>query len=499
MNHREMSKLAPSRPHHDGNPMQERAPRRPRRGPLWLAALLIAAVVFGPGCSKTEKEAPAPAATKEAAGAVKSAGTSSDESGTAKPPAPPTQAAEAAPANKDTDPPKAADSDVAPPAPKPEAITLWHPYEGAEAAALNEAVQIYAAKREEREDGKPLLPIRVEALAYADLADRFATAAATEDGPDAVIFAHNYLGAWSELGLVEAFAQQVPADVLGDTPPAAIMAATYEGKLRGLPLSLKPLALYCRTDLVADPIATLADLERLGKALSERTPAVRALAFEGTALYFHSPFLHGAGGSVLDESGRVELDSAPHVKALARVAELAESGVIDAKANDAEATRQFNAGSAACVISGPWFRDGIAAGVSYRVQSLPDYEAGHPMRGYLAVEVGAVNTKSKHQNEAFALLSELSGVPASTQRATKGKQLVANRRALAAASGEHHLKDLWAAANASVAIPNDPLMMGLWAIYDDALQAVLAGGAAPKDALAEAQRQAVRLVVESNR
>ena len=71
--------------------------------------------------------------------------------------------------------------------------------------------------------------------------------------PDLFIFAHERIGGWAEAGLLQPFGAEEGRAFL----PTSARAATYEGTLYGLPLSVKSLALFYNRALLADAGVTV--------------------------------------------------------------------------------------------------------------------------------------------------------------------------------------------------------------------------------------------------
>ena len=79
----------------------------------------------------------------------------------------------------------------------------------------------------------------------------------------------------------------------------------YHGSLWGLPLAVKSLALFYRTDLVAEPPRTTDELVALAPKMTARHGF--ALAYANVDLYGHAPWLHGFGGRVLADDGSLAI------------------------------------------------------------------------------------------------------------------------------------------------------------------------------------------------
>ena len=179
-------------------------------------------------------------------------------------------------------------------------LVVWHSYRADEEKALDACV---AAWNQTHAD------VHVEALAlpYDGFASKLEAAIPRGNGPDLVVFGHGTIGDWARAGLIEPLAAALPANQFLDGTVAPLYA---DGKLYGVPLAFKSLALFYRKDLVAHPPATTDELVALARQWKATKPAGHyALAYEAGASFYHAPWLHGFGGQLLDAASKPALDS----------------------------------------------------------------------------------------------------------------------------------------------------------------------------------------------
>ena len=366
-----------------------------------------------------------------------------------------------------------------------EAVVLWHSYAGEERAALEEV----AAAINERSTELRLVLVSVP---HEALADKLTNAIPNGNGPDLFIYPdRDRMGAWVASGLIEPIEYYV-SDATADRFAAdAIAAMAYRGSLYGLPLAVKSVALYYRTDRVAAPPATTDELLAVGRRLTG--DGRFALVYDNTKLYSHAGWLHGFGAAVFDAGGEVDLDG-PEAIAAARFAREigGQGGIVPPGMTGTLVSTLFNEGKAAMAISGPWLQAELAAGVPWKVASLPTVSAtGKPAAPFLGTEAVYLSSRARDMDAAFALMDELAGDDSALRRARRGRQVVANRAAYREPDigGDPVLAAFQAQAEESVPMPATPAMRMVWTPYETALQKIIGQGADPATALAAAERE----------
>jgi arabinogalactan oligomer/maltooligosaccharide transport system permease protein len=258
----------------------------------------------------------------------------------------------------------------------------------------------------------------------------------------------------------------------------------YHGSLWGLPVAAKSLALYYRPDLIPTPPTTTDELIALGPRMRAR--AGYALAYANVDLYGHAPWLFGYGGEILDANGKLDLATPAAAAAMAFARDLVVREVSPADAQGPLVASLFNEGKAATVMSGPWFQADIAAGVPWKVTTLPIVSAtGRPAQPFVGAEGILMSTRAHDKDAAFRVMDYLTGDAAAVIRARDAHQVVPNRHAYddATVAKDPALGAFRAQLAHSVPMPNGTAMRMVWTPYKTALGEVLAGRAEPGEAL----------------
>src|SRR5688572_9648568 len=175
---------------------------------------------------------------------------------------------------------------------------LWHAYNGAERDALTATVARWNTEH-------PDQPLEVIAVPYGAFADKITSAIPGGNGPDLFIYPQDRIGDWADSGVIEPIEFWVDDARADRFTREAIESMAYKGSLWGMPMTVKSLALFYRTDLVAAPPATTDALIALGPTMRARDGY--AVAYANVDLYGHAPWLFGFGGRILDDDGKLAL------------------------------------------------------------------------------------------------------------------------------------------------------------------------------------------------
>ena len=198
--------------------------------------------------------------------------------------------------------------------------------------------------------------------------------------------------------------------------PAAIAANRWDGSLYALPWFVDVGMLYWRTDLNRAPPSTFAQLRAQAAARSLPMGLVwQGARYEGLVTVFLE-YLSAFGGRILDDQGRVVIDSEPAVLALEHMwAAIHEHGTvpIDVLAWQEEHTRfAFQNGHAMFMRNWPYavalLRDPAQSSVAgkFAVAPMPAGPGGPPTAALGGSQL-AINARSDRPEEAYAFVKFL--------------------------------------------------------------------------------------------
>ena len=366
---------------------------------------------------------------------------------------------------------------------------LWHAYNGAERDALTLSAARWNAEHPDR-------PLELVSVPYGAFADKLTSAIPGGNGPDLFIYPQDRIGDWADSGVIEPLEFWVDDTRASRFSDEALEAMAYKGSLWGLPVAVKSIALYYRTDLVAQPPRTTDELVALAPAMAKKQGY--AVAYANVDLYGHAPWLFGFGGKILDDSGALAIATPEAAAAMAFARDLVAKGVAPDHAEGPLVATLFNEGKAATVMSGPWFQSDIAAGVPWKVAVLPLVSAtGTPASPFLGAEGILMSARSRDKDTAFAVLDHLTSDVSAIERAKLARQVVPNTRAYAdaAVASDATLRAFRDQLAHTVPMPKGPAMRMVWTPYKTALGEVVAGRAEPGASLLSVEREVAGYLV----
>ncbi len=173
------------------------------------------------------------------------------------------------------------------------ALSIWHAYEDHDARALRRITQDFMHTC-------PGVYIVLKDMEPETLYSFYEQALTEGRAPDIIIGPSEGIARLAEDGLIKALDALAPPELTQRYLPVANQAASYDGRLYGLPLSLRTTALYYNPEHIANPARTLADL--LEEASVEHPVALHVDAYHvlwGTAAF---------GGLTFDNEQRPQME-----------------------------------------------------------------------------------------------------------------------------------------------------------------------------------------------
>lgn len=373
------------------------------------------------------------------------------------------------------------------PQPKPaerKEIVVWHSYQGAARLAFEKVVEEYRGKGGWR------------AAAVALPADLLASRAAARiprgEGPDLFLYTQDRLGAWVESGkIVEPLAPD--SRMRARFVSGSWDAVTYRGKVYGVPLDVRVLALFYNRTLLPDAPLSSKEMAAQAKRITSPELGKFGLATWYTDFYYHAPLMHAYGGQVFDEAGRPTLNAEPNVKSVYLLRSWLRQGFLPAGPTTTLITSLFNEGKLGMVIAGPSFAQSIAPSIQFAVAPLPavDEAGGKPMRPWMTVQGVYLAATSRNKVPALDLALYLTDLPAGRTLAVEGRVLPAHAGVYldGKVTGDPVMQGFRRQLDTAVPLPNHPGMNRIWGPLARALDAVAERRLLPRPALDQAQRE----------
>lgn len=171
------------------------------------------------------------------------------------------------------------------------------------------------------------------------------------NGPDMYLFAHDSLGGFAEMGILEPVGNLITADQEKDLLPMTIEAASYKGQQYLMPVYYETLLFMYNKDLWEGEVPS--DTEALYEYMAAHTDenaGTYALVNQHSSAYNVAPFINGFGGYIIDKDGNPGLDAQGTVEAIRYNQKFAK---LQADGDYNTVTALFNEGKAAAIIGGP--------------------------------------------------------------------------------------------------------------------------------------------------
>ena len=358
---------------------------------MWLLfnlTLIAAFALAACGGAATEAPTSAPAATSAPAGGAATSAPAATEAPTSAP------AATAAPTVEAT---------AAGPSGE---VTFWHAY----ATGSAEETAMTALVEQARKD-LPNITINVLQIPFGDIFNKYRTDVAAGGGPDMFIAPNDSLGDDARAGLIADITDLVK-DKLGDYKPLAVDGMTLDGKIYGVPESLKAVALYYNKELLPNPPKTtdelLADMKKGDKF---------GIAF---GCYHQWGFFNAFGGKIFDDQWNFVADQQGMVDAFTYLNELYQIAKTESlPKTDTDSAAPFQEGTLVAITNGNWALgdNQKALGDKLGVVPLPAGPKG-PASPLLGVDGYYLNPNSQNKEAAIAVALYLTNKDSQTKMMT---------------------------------------------------------------------------------
>ena len=315
-----------------------------------------------------------------------------------------------------------------------------------------------------------------------DLPQKFQQAAATGDGPDIVLWAHDRFGEWASGGLIAPVqpSQIWEADIL----PSAMEAVQFDGATWGYPVAVEAVTLIYNKGLVDTPPASFEEIAEAGEGV---------ILWDYNNTYFTMPMLMAGGGYAFQkvdgsyDGSTTGVNTEGAIAGATALKALFDSGVMPAGVDYGVMDGAMANGEIAMVLNGPWswgaYKD---AGINVGVAPIPTV-GGEVSPPFLGVQALGINAASPNQDLAVELIENYLATDDGLAIWNGNNALGALADATAAAAQDDELVAgmLQVAAN-GIPMPSNPEMGAFWAAMGPALTNITSGAASPEEALNDA-------------
>ncbi len=317
-----------------------------------------------------------------------------------------------------------------------------------------------------------------------DLPQKFQQAAATGDGPDIVLWAHDRFGEWASGGLISPV--QPSASWSEDILPSAMDAVQFDGATWGYPLAVEAVTLIYNKDIIDTPPTSFEEIGDLDIAGQK-------ILWDYNNTYFTMPMLMAGGGYAFEKVDGSYDGSATGVNNDGAIAgaevlkSLFDDGVMPQGVDYGVMDGAMNNGEVAMVLNGPWSWAGFeGSGINFGVAPIPTVN-GEVSPPFLGVQALGINAASPNADLAVELIENYLATDEGLAIWNAGNGLGALADASAAVAQDNPLvTDMLAVAANGVPMPSNPEMGAFWAAMGPALTNITTGAASPSDALNDA-------------
>lgn len=336
--------------------------------------------------------------------------------------------------------------------------------------------------------------IKVRTEAPQNITDSFPTAAQSGKGPDIVIWAHDKVGEWADAGLISPL--EVSREIREKYYPKAWEAVTHKDSIWGFPIGMETVALiYNKKLLDGPPPEKLSDLAQLNEKIKREHPGVATILWDYKSAYYSWGILAGAGAYIFAKNdsgydlGDVGVADAGAVKALSKIIELVDSGILPKSISYSATEDLMGQGKLAMMISGPWaWANLMKTGIDFGVAPIPRC-GDHPARPFVGVSAAYINRASSNQDIAKEFIENFLVSDEGLRAMNDAKPIgIPSLISLAGEMDQSNplLRQMKICIEQGEVMPNIPEMGRFWSALGAALQLATNGQASAEAALREA-------------
>jgi arabinogalactan oligomer/maltooligosaccharide transport system substrate-binding protein len=348
-------------------------------------------------------------------------------------------------------------------------ITLWHAYHtgGSEEQALT---QLIDSVKKANPDAK----INVLAIPFDQVFAKFQTEAAAGGGPDLFTAPNDELGSEVRAGLLMALDDKVKGK-LDKVAALGVDGLRVDGKLYGVPMLFKAVALYYNKDKVATPPKTTDELMTAVKGGKSIIQNQNAYHLFGWSTAF--------GGKLMDGSGKCVADQGGWSDAFQYLVDLKKAGA-KFETDGGKADTLFRQGQVDMIVNGPWVLGDYKKDLGNKlgVAPMPAGPKGNagPLTG---VDGWYVNANSKNADAAIALALALTDANGQKTYADVAGDVPVRTDVSVT---DPLVKSFADASATGFARPQSVEFGNYWTPFGDAVTKIIEGKATPTAGVAEA-------------
>ena len=321
------------------------------------------------------------------------------------------------------------------------------------------------------------------------------------NGPDMYFFAHDSLGTFTAMGILEPAASLLSDGATADLLPMTLQAGTIDDTQYLLPVYYETLLFMYNKDLwEGDLPGTTEDLYAYMEAHTDTAAGTYALVNQHSGAYNVAPYIYGFGAYIIREDGSIGLNTPEMIEAVTYNKKFA---ALEADGDYNTVTTLFNEQKAAAIIGGPWLISGIhEAGIDLGIRSLAEFKLpnGNGLAPFSGVQsLGVLKYAAEAKGEAIGqVLEAFTDVSVGIALANSSNCAPANGKAYEdeAVLANEMIMAIRETAETAQPMPNIPEMGVMWGPVETMLVSVNQSGASVEDAAQKAQADAEQAVAD---
>ncbi|MCX4548463.1 sugar ABC transporter substrate-binding protein [Streptomyces sp. NBC_01387] len=378
---------------------------------------------------------------------------------------------------------------------KKQTLTVWAM--GAEGEKLADVAKEY-------QKANPNITVKVTPVGWDVAHQKLVSAAAAGTMPDIAQMGGSYMGEFADLGVLE------PVDTKtfkeGDFFPASWKQGVIDDKAYGVPWYVDTRVLYYRTDL-----AKKAGIDKAPSNWKEMEQLASAYQKQGTkwgayiqpsgldTVQSFYPFLYSAGGEIVDDNGKVVIDSPAAIRAFKEYGSYFSKGLIKKSVQPGyDVIKDFGNSTVPMFFGGPWQTSMINEGQpqlkgKWAVAKIPADKASVSMAGGSSL---VISKDSDHKDAAKAFISYLTNTKGQADWFERSKDLPANTSAWKTGelATDPSLKVYGEQMKTAKTSPVQPKWTEITSKVDTAIESVTQGKSSAEAAAKKAQSEIESLV-----
>lgn len=316
--------------------------------------------------------------------------------------------------------------------------------------------------------------------------------------PDMYIFAHDKIGVYAEMGILEPIKTFIEPSNFDKYLPLTIESASYKGEVYQLPLYFETL-LFMYNNLYMPDAEVPETTEELYTYMQENTKGGHyGFVEQHSTAYYSAGWIHAFGGEIISAEGEAKLNTDEVISALKYHKKFTEYMPVESEY--ATVNTLFQEGKAHSTIGGPWL---VAAakdkGLDISLAPMPIVDVTNkplsPYSGTQGIHVLKVAAEAKKEAISKVLkalraeqlqidLAEASGAAPALKAAYEDETIRADEMVMA----------MYKTAENAVPMPNIPEMDVMWSVTDKLLVDINMSGEDVKASAEAAQAQAENLI-----